>query len=152
MRTLNLLIIVAFLSLTSVSAQEKKPTPSPKPAEVEDVVRVTTELVQTDVTVFDKDGKFVSGLKPEQFELVIDGQPQPIAFFDSVETGRNERAALKAARDNKRPQPVTEPEASSDQGRTILFFVNDVHLAPASLALANKTITQFIDHMLGPND
>jgi VWFA-related protein len=152
MRKPTLLIIVAFLSLTSVSAQEKKPTPSPKPVEVEDVVRVTTELVQTDVMVFDKDGKFVSGLKPEQFELVIAGQPQPIAFFDSVVTGRNERAALRAARDNKPSQPLTEPEPASDQGRTILFFVNDVHLAPASLALANKTLTQFIDTMLSPND
>ena len=158
MHKITLPIIVAFLSLTSVIAQDKKqkpsPSPSPTPAEVEDVVRVNTELVQTDVMVFDKDGKFVSGLKPESFELLVDGQPQQIAFFDSVVTGgRSEVAALRAGSGKKHTQPVEDSgEPVSGQGRTILFFVNDLHLAPGSLARAYKTIGQFIDTMLGPND
>src|ERR1051325_4083049 len=149
------LIIIVFLCLSSVAAQQKKPSPSPSPnpAEVDEVVRVTTEPVQTDVMVFDKDGKFVDGLQPEQFELLVDGQPQPIAFFENVVTGaRNERAALRAARDNKRAQPVAEPEPVSDHGRTILFFINELHLSPGSLASTHKTISYFIDNMLGPND
>ena len=155
MRRPTFLVIVVFLCLSSVVAQQKKPSPSPSPSptQVDDVVRVTTELVQTDVMVFDKDGKFVNGLQPEQFELLVDGQPQPIAFFESVVTGaRNERAALRAARDNKRSQPVAEPEPASDHGRTILFFINDLHLSPGSLARTHKTISYFIDNMLGPND
>ena len=62
------LIIAALLCLSSVAAQQKKPSqPQPqKPEETDDVVRITTELVQTDVMVFDKDGHFVSGLKPER--------------------------------------------------------------------------------------
>ncbi len=156
MRKSILLIIIAFFCLTSViAAQDKKPSPSPspKPVETDEVVRISTELVQTDVMVFDKDGKFVSDLKPEQFELTIDGQPQPIAFFENIVTGgRSERAALRAARDNKRPQPVAEPEPTSDHGRTILFFINDLHLAPGSLARTHKTINYFIDNMVGPND
>ncbi|PYS77321.1 MAG: hypothetical protein DMF66_10315, partial [Acidobacteria bacterium] len=47
-------------------------TPPQKPAE--DVVRVETELVQTDVMVFDKQGKFVEGLGREQFEVHVDGR------------------------------------------------------------------------------
>jgi len=106
--------VAAFLCLVSfaiVCAQKKpKPTPTPKPDETEDVVRITTELVQSDVMVFDKDGKFVNGLQPDQFELLIDGKPQPIESFESIVTGgRNERAALKAARDKKAPKPVEEP-------------------------------------------
>ena len=157
MRILTLPIIVIFLSFTSVIAQQKKPSPSPSPtpAEVEEVVRVSTELVQTDVMVFDKDGKFVSGLKPEQFELLIEGQPQQIAFFESVVTGgRNEARALRAGSGKKGAQPVVEDagEPVSERGRTILFFVNDLHLAPGSLARVHKTIGQFIDTMLSPND
>ncbi len=155
MRKLTLPIILVILSLTSVIAQEKKPSPSPTPAEVEDVVRVSTELVQTDVMVFDKDGKFVSGLKPEQFELQVEGQPQQIEFFESVVTGaRNEASALRAGSGKKGAQPVVaEPgEPVSDRGRTILFFVNDLHLAPGSLSRVHKTIGQFIDTMLGRND
>src|SRR5512132_90126 len=106
----TLLLLAALLSFSlTTRAQEKKPSPPPKPQDVEDVVRVSTELVQTDVMVFDKDGKFVSGLKPEQFELLVEGQPQPITFFESVVTGsRNETAALRAAGSRKPSQPVVD--------------------------------------------
>ena len=157
-------IITALLVFTSlaVQAQEKKPeqnpkpTQTPKPLEQDDVVRISTELVQTDVTVFDKEGRFVSGLKPEQFQLLVDGKPQPIAFFESVVTGgRNETAALKAARGNKDTKPATDPTGPaevSEQGRIILFFINDLHLQPTSLSRAHKTVKNFIENQLGPND
>ena len=64
-----------------------------------DVLRVYTELVQTDVMVFDKQGRFVDGLKKEDFELRIDGQPKPIDFFERVTAGSaNEESQLAAAR------------------------------------------------------
>src|ERR1043165_7228788 len=106
---LSLLIITALacMSLTAL-AQQKKPTPnpSPTPPEVEDVVRINTDLVQTDVMVFDKSGKLVRGLKQDQFELLVDGKPQPIEFFESVVTGgRNEEIALRAAGGKKPAKP-----------------------------------------------
>ena len=150
------LLLAALLSFSlTTHAQEKKPSPSPKPVATEDVVRVNTELVQTDVMVFDKDGKFVSGLKPEQFELLVEGQPQPITFFESVVTGsRNETGALRAAGGKKPLQPVADDtkEPVSERGRTVLFFINDLFLEPGSLARMHKTITNFIDRMMGPND
>ena len=51
--------MVCALVVASAQAQTK-PTPSP---EQDDVIRVNTELVQTDVTVFDKKGQFVDSLK-----------------------------------------------------------------------------------------
>ena len=157
MRITPTLIAAACLCLLSlpVHAQQKKPTPTPTPAAVEqdDVVRVTTELVQTDVMVFDKNGKFVSGLNQDQFELLIDGKPQPISFFDTVVTGgRSEEAAVRAASGKKPAPPVESGESVSEVGRTVLFFVNDLHLDPGSIARTHKTISNFIDNMLGPND
>ncbi|MDQ3257859.1 MAG: hypothetical protein M3R15_28890 [Acidobacteriota bacterium] len=38
-------------------------------ADEDDIVRVTTNLVQLDVTVTDKDGQQVTDLKPEDFEI-----------------------------------------------------------------------------------
>lgn len=152
------LIITTLLFLTALvaQAQEKKPPQAPKPLEEDDVVRITTELVQTDVMVFDKDGKFVPGLKPEQFQLLVDGKPQPILLFESVVTGtKNEAAVLKASRGNKDSKPTTEATSASDtseRGRTVLFFINDLHLAPGSLTRTHKTINNFIDNQLGPND
>ena len=49
-----------------------------------EVVRVNTELVQTGVMVFDKRGHFVEGLRPEQFELRVDGKPVQFSSFDRV--------------------------------------------------------------------
>jgi VWFA-related protein len=161
MRITPTLIVAACLCLLSLTAhaQQKKPTPSPKPiqqpVDQDEVVHITTELVQTDVMVFDKDGKFVSGLKPEQFELLIENKPQPVAFFESIVTGgTTEETVLRAAGGKKIPQPVAvEPsEAVSERGRTVLFFINDLHLEPGSLARTHKTISNFIDNMLGPND
>ena len=149
------ILVASVICLTASTAfgQKKKPTPTPKPQESDEVVRITTELVQTDVMVFDKEGKFVEGLKPEQFQLVVDGQPQTIELFESVVTGgRNERVALRAARENKRAQTPEVSEPRNEVGRTVLFFVNDLHLDPGSLARTHKTIKHFIDHMVGPND
>src|SRR6185369_2568077 len=151
--TPTLLAIVCLLSLTAHAQKKPTQTPTPKPDEPEDVVRVNTELVQTDVMVFDKDGKFVPGLQREQFELLIDGKPQPIDFFESVETGgRAEEKLLRAAGSKKAPVVAEPAEPSSDRGRIVLFFVNDLHLEPGSIARTHKVLSNFIDHMLGPND
>jgi VWFA-related protein len=149
------LILAAFLCLVPLiaNAQEKKPAQPQKTLETEDVVRVNTELVQTDVMVFDKDGRFVPGLKREQFELRIDGQPQEISLFESILTGgRNEGSTLRAARDNKPSQPVTGEPDQTVRGRTIIFFINDLHLSPSSIARTHKTITNYINQMMGPED
>ena len=49
-----------------------------------DVLRVYTEIVQTDVMVFEKQGRFVDGLKRGDFELKIDGAPKPLEFFEKI--------------------------------------------------------------------
>ncbi|HSE17666.1 MAG TPA: VWA domain-containing protein [Pyrinomonadaceae bacterium] len=156
MRRTPTLIAFACLCLLSLNAhaQQKKPTPTPTPKpEEDDVVRISTELVQTDVMVFDKDGKFVSGLKPEQFELLVDKKPQQISFFESIVTGGGaEEAVLRAAGGKKASQPVVADPGESTVGRTVLFFINDLYLEPGSLARTHKTITNFINNMLGPND
>src|SRR6185295_18268563 len=74
------------LAVASAQAQSQtKPAPSP---EQDDVIRVNTELVQTDVMVFDKSGQFVNGLKAEQFALKVDDKPQTISFLDQVNSGK----------------------------------------------------------------
>src|SRR5690349_45542 len=48
-----------------------------------DVVKVKSNLVNIDVIVKDKKGKYVSDLKPEDFTITEDGQAQKIEFFDA---------------------------------------------------------------------
>lgn len=122
----------------------------------DDVIRVKSSLVQTDVMVFDAQGHFVEGLKKDQFELRIDGKPQPISFFERVKTGEiDEEAQLAAARggaagpDSRSNQQRVVP---LDRGRTIFFFVDDLHLAAANVKNVRDTLLSFIDRDIGQND
>src|SRR5215213_1100292 len=51
-----------------------------------DVVRVDTQLVSVPAVVTDSSGRPLSGLRPENFRVVEDGQPQTIANFGTAET------------------------------------------------------------------
>ena len=51
--------------------------------EQEDVVKVKSNLVNIDVIVKDKKGKYISDLKAEDFTITEDGQSQKIEFFDA---------------------------------------------------------------------
>jgi len=120
-----------------------------------DVLRVYTELVQTDVMVFDKQGRFVDGLKKEDFELRIDGQPKPIDFFERITAGSaNEESQLAAARGaaNRSATENTAAPVPLDRGRPIFFYLDDLHLDLASLKAGKKLISDFIDKQMGQND
>jgi hypothetical protein len=54
----------------------------------EDVVRITTNLVQVDAVVTDRDRKPVTDLTAEDFEILEDGKPQQITNFSFVSTER----------------------------------------------------------------
>src|SRR5215203_7275846 len=116
--------------------------------EREDVVRVESELVQTDVMVLDKSGKFVDGLTRDQFELRVDGQPVPLAFFERVSApprkGEAAPGAVAAA--------ANAAIASRARGRTVVFFIDDLHLSLDSLNPTRSAITRFIDEEMAPGD
>jgi VWFA-related protein len=72
----------------SEQTTESKKTPAPSSDEVDegDVVRVETQLVSVPAVVTDSAGRPLSGLKPENFRLVEDGQPQTITNFGTTDT------------------------------------------------------------------
>ena len=138
-----------LLLVTACSVYAQTPTPSPRKSD-DDVVRVYTELVQTDVMVFDKQGRFVNGLTKDNFELRIDGKPRSIEGFELITAGSNEESQLAAARgattiNLKRPVPL-------DRGRIVFFYVDDFHMDLAGLVAAKKVITTFIEKEMGQND
>src|SRR3954471_10892035 len=91
-------LLAPTLALNASLAISQTPPPRP-PTQDEEVVRISSDLVQTDVMVFDKSGKFVEGLKPEQFDLKVDGRAQTVSFFEAVKAGTfDEEAQLAAAR------------------------------------------------------
>jgi Ca-activated chloride channel family protein len=51
----------------------------------DDVVQVSTNLVTVPISVLDRNGRFIPGLKQEQFHLFENGIAQDIAYFDSAD-------------------------------------------------------------------
>ena len=144
----NSLLLLLFLLTAGSAIRAQTPAPSPKPQE--DVVRVYTELVQTDVMVFDKQGKFVNNLTANDFELRVDGKPRTIQGFEQIAAGSDEESQLAAARgattiNLKRPAPL-------DRGRIIFFYIDDFHLDLSGLVAAKKVINNFLDKEMGQND
>jgi VWFA-related protein len=91
-------------------------------------------------------------LRREQFELTIDGKPQPISFFEQVKAGSSrEPAQLAAVTSSSAPSEQTIPTNDS-RGRTIVFFIDDLHLSLDSLARTRKTLAQFIENEMNDND
>src|SRR4051812_3667843 len=136
-KSLRTILFVATLSLLlnlpvihAQQASQKKPV-----AQDEDVLHIKTELVQTDLMVFDKQGRFVEGLRPDQFELSLDGKAQTIAFFERVTSGSASEAAQVAASRSgslkSREQGNPSVPAASNRGRVIFFFLDDLHLSEA---------------------
>jgi VWFA-related protein len=138
-------LTVTWSAAAPVFSQDK---PS-QPQQGDDVIRVNTELVQTDVTVLDKKGHFVDGLKPEQFQLVIDKKPRQITFVDRISSDSRTQTANTSTNAADAGAGGVTPKRL---GRTILFYVDDVHLAADSLMRARKALLDFIDKGLGPKD
>ena len=61
------------------------PAAKPTPNAEDDIVRVETNLVTTPVSVLDRDGRFIPGLKKKDFKIFENGIPQPITYFQSSE-------------------------------------------------------------------
>jgi VWFA-related protein len=119
--------------------------------QAEEVVRVKTELVQTGVSVFDKQGRFVDGLKKEDFELRVDGRPVPITFFENVVAGSLRDRLARAAAGDPAPARAVASTPSFRQ-RTVVFFLDDRHLSLDSVARARKMLLDFIDKEMGEGD
>lgn len=141
--TLTRVLLVSALAGLAAFAQQE-------PQSTDDVLRTNTELVQTIVTVSDKEGRFVDGLKKESFELRVDGRLVPITFFENIVAGSHRDRRVSTSR---AAGPITDPtDALSFRQRTIVFFVDDRHLSLSSIDRTRKTLSNFIEKEMGQND
>lgn len=162
----NFFFAVFYLFFLSVSglAQTVPPPPSatlPKSDETEEVVKISTTLIQIDVTVTDKNGKVIKDLKPEDFEIYENGVKQDISNFSFISSGSTTKNISPVAATtqnnpaNKTDVPPTVPPAqiSSEQvRRTIALVVDDFHLSAEGVGFVRKALRKFVDAQMLPND
>jgi hypothetical protein len=99
---LRALPVFFVASFSPVYAQEQRER---RPVEDDGVVRIKTELVQTDVSVVDRQGRPVEGLGREQFELKVGGKPRSVSFFEPV--------MLPSSAENLQPNPPVRASAGA---------------------------------------
>ncbi|MEO6727082.1 MAG: VWA domain-containing protein, partial [Blastocatellia bacterium] len=141
-------------SAQSQSKQDKSREQRPQDA---GTVRIDTELVQIDVVVADKQGKLVSDLKREDFQILEDGKSQPVSHFSVGTAGRQAtwlRIPVRSANNDNRNAGASSPASppTFTAGRYLVLAVDDVHLAPGNLMFAKKALNKFLDQQVGTND
>lgn len=159
----SLALALIFSMFTTALGQGTKPTTRPAPqtpvnqqeqTDEDDVVRITTNLVQVDAVITDKSGKLVTDLQPEEVEIFEDGRPQKITNFSFVSTESNtsQPAAPRAPVDKLAP-PAPPTRLKPEQvRRTVALVVDDLGLSFESTAYVRQALKKFVDQQLQPGD
>jgi VWFA-related protein len=157
-------LVLIFSLFIPLAAQTQTPAPTPAQTptqqqgqtDEDDVVRITTNLVQVDAVVTDKKGRLVTDLRPEEMEIYEDGRPQKITNFSFVSTeSATEQAvvATPAAPVDKNAPPVPPVRLRPEQvRRTIALVVDDLGLSFESTHSVRDALKKFVDQQVQPGD
>ena len=143
--------LVIVLSSFDASAQQTKPSPPPDP----DVVKISTNLIQIDVTVVDAKGKIVKDLRPDEIEIYENGEKQKITNFSFIAAERTieqKKAAEKSA-EARIAVPVPAATLRPEQvRRTIALVVDDLFLSFESAHHTRRALKKFVDEQMQDGD
>lgn len=135
-------VLVVTLTV-AVVAQQPLPTDSTQP-----VFRTGADLVRLDVRVTDADGRPVEDLRPDEIEVVEEGQPRPILLFQHVHEPAGSYVEVA--------QRTIAGEVSTNQGAPrghlyVLVF-DQHHIAPGNAQKARAAAATFLKTRLRPGD
>ncbi len=157
-KPLALLIVILGLLLGDVS------TPAQQTSSSDYTFRAETEIVLVNVSVRDKNGKFVSDLKPEDFKLTEDGKQQRILSFDIENTDALPPTSVAQAPGPATNEPVaitksstiasaaSQPEANFKDHRLIVLFFDLSEMQPEEADRAATAAEKYVDTQMQPAD
>jgi VWFA-related protein len=153
----SLALVLVFSMLTAALGQDPQPTQTPANQQQQtddEVVRITTNLVQVDAVVTDKSGKLVTDLQPEEVEILEDGRPQKITNFSFVTTTSDTpQPAKPTAPVDKLAPPAPPIRLKPEQvRRTVALVVDDLGLSFESTAFVRQALKKFVDQQLQAGD
>ncbi|MFZ0941408.1 MAG: VWA domain-containing protein, partial [Candidatus Sulfotelmatobacter sp.] len=142
------LLTLALLCATSPSQQQS-----------DYLIHVQSELVLVNVTVKDKSGKFVLGLKPENFTILEDNKAQKVVSFDVENVGA---VPLDVAQVKPLalppsvppvPAPVGQSTASQFKDRRLIVLFFDLSaMEPDEIDHAVSSAEHYFDAQMAPAD
>ncbi len=151
----RLMFLPLLASLWAVAVPGQEPPPQePAPAKEDPVIRVITELIELRVVVTDKKGEPITDLRREDFVLLEDGKPQEISFFSAVEIAASEVSEGVAVVAPSRSGSLEDPGpiAREPPERTVMLFVDTLHMSPSSLHRVKKSLHEFVGEQMTNQD
>jgi len=146
------LLIALFLGMAPAQTpqQSQKPKDDTGP---EDVVRITTSLVQTDVVVTDKNDQVIPDLKLEDFKVFENGKRQDLEFmgFVSADSVPRTEGTINVA-----GQPV-EPDVARNLSprelrRVFAFVIDDLTIPYENVSNLRKLLNDFVNDKMRNGD
>ncbi|MFL6257887.1 MAG: VWA domain-containing protein [Pyrinomonadaceae bacterium] len=147
------------LTLTLLApSSAQQPRPAQNAQDEEDVVRITSNLIQIDAVVLDSEGRQVTDLTADDFELSEDGRPQAITNLSYVDTSPEANATAgvqPAAPSTSAKNSTLVPPARVKPGsarRRIAFVVDDLGLTFQATAYVRNFLKDFVKDQMRPGD
>src|SRR5581483_8052986 len=157
MRQLFLALVCTTLCFTNTFAQQPRPqgqtapaTPAPPPGQPEVTFKAEVNYVDVDTIVTDQQGRFVTGLKKEDFQLYEDGKPQKIEMFSYVDL-----PITPAPRPQFASRPIVDDVRTNQQsaaGRLYVILLDDLDTSLFRSVTVKRSAHEFVEKHLGPND
>jgi VWFA-related protein len=145
-----------FLAASTLYAAATAQTPAPRSSDQDDeIVRITTELIQVDAVVADKNDQIVGDLKLEDFELYENGKRQDIKFmeFVSVDSGRRTEGSLATGSIAAIPGgEVARDLSAKDVRRVLAFVVDDVTIPFEDMVRVRDLLSDFVENKMEEGD
>lgn len=144
-----ILISLTLSTLAPLQAQQQ-----PQPA-ADDVVRISTNLVQIDALVTDKNGNPRKDLTAADFEVLQDGKSQKIVSVSYVDTAAPGQSTTAPAKTDKKA-PLAPPTRTrlANAGRVITFVVDDGNCQSSGVGMAasRQALEKFVNEQMRADD
>jgi VWFA-related protein len=140
------------LTALSLFAQNPAPTATPVTADENDVVKISTTLIQVDVSVTDSRGNIVGGLTADDFEIFENGKKQDITNFSFISAGARQNQVAEKTTD-KTGVPIPPTAVRPEQvRRTFALVVDDLTLSFESTYYVRRALKKFVDEQMQDGD
>lgn len=154
MKKILTFILSATFTFGAVLGQTPQNPPSPQKSP-DDVIRITSELVQTDVVVTDKNDQIVPDLKLEDFEISDNGRKQDLQFveFVTIETPKRPEGVTNIAKVAPGiDTSITRDLSARDVRRVMAFVVDDVTIPFEDMSRVRQVLSDFVDNKMQEGD
>lgn len=146
------IVFLTIFSVLGAAGQDVKPEAKPTPPD-ETVVKISTSLIQLDVSVTDKNGRTVTDIKPEEVEIYENGVKRTITGFSFIFMPQpkvdKDKDKKDAASTIPEPPPILRTE---NVKRTIALVVDDLTLSFESAAYTRQALKKFVDTQMQDGD